>query len=102
MIGQPLGPVRTSDEDELTRKELTLDDFEAELSAPGRKRVVVRLSVQTAGIRRDFDRRLSDMRARHPWPARPASIKETSMSEDMKRRPSASRSMSAVLPPRRQ
>lgn len=82
VIERALGPVRTSEEDELTRKELTLDEFEAELGAPGRKRVFVRLSVQTAAVRKDFDRWLDEMHARHPQPAQPAHIKETARSED--------------------
>jgi len=67
VIERALGPVRTSQEDELTRKDLTLDEFEAALRAPGRKRVTVRLQLQTSAIRQDFDRWLADMRARHPW-----------------------------------
>jgi hypothetical protein len=68
-VERALGPVPTSQEDALTRQELTLDEFEAELSAPGRKREVVRLHVETTAIRQDFDRWLADMRARHPRPA---------------------------------
>lgn len=69
VIERALGPLRTSQEDELTRRELTLDEFAAELRSPGRKRVSVRLSVQTPGVRQDFDRWLGEMRARHPWKA---------------------------------
>lgn len=62
VIEQPLGPMRTTQEDELTRKELTLDEFERELRASGPKRVTVRLSVQTAGVRKDFEQWLGGMR----------------------------------------
>jgi hypothetical protein len=65
-VGRPLGPIRISEEDDLVRKDMTLDDFEAELQAPGEKRVTVKLRVQTPDVRRDFDRWLADMRARHP------------------------------------
>jgi hypothetical protein len=61
-----LGPLPTSKEDELTRRDLTLDEFEAELGSPGRKRVSVRLYVETSAVRQDFDRWLVDMQARHP------------------------------------
>lgn len=53
-------------EDELTRSELTLDEFEAELRFPGRKRVSVRLYVETSDVKQEFDRLLGEMRARHP------------------------------------
>jgi outer membrane lipoprotein SlyB len=67
VIERPLGPVRSSQEDKMVREELTLDAFEAELRALGQKRVTVRLQVQTAAVRQDFDRWLADMRVRHPW-----------------------------------
>jgi hypothetical protein len=67
VIERALGPVAVAREDELTRKDMTLDEFEAALRAPGQKRVTVRLHVQTADIKQDFDRWLADMRARHPW-----------------------------------
>lgn len=56
-----------SQEDELTRKDLTLDEFEGELGSPERKRVTVRFHVQTSAARQDFDWWLADMRTRHPW-----------------------------------
>lgn len=65
-IERPLGPVPASQEDELVRRELTLDAFEAEIRAPGPKRVAVRLEVESSAVKKDFDRWLSDMRARHP------------------------------------
>ena len=65
-VKRPLGPVNVSEEDTLVRQDLTLDDFEAELHAPGQKRVTVRLHAQTSEARSDFDRWLADMRARHP------------------------------------
>lgn len=70
VIERSLGPMSTSQEGELTRKELTLDEFEGEFREPGQKRVTVRLQVETSAIRQDFDRWLAEMRARHPW--RPA------------------------------
>jgi hypothetical protein len=72
VIERPLGPIPTAQEDELVRKNPTLDDFEAELWAPGQKRVAVRLHVQTSTVKHDFDRWLTDMRARHPWKAETA------------------------------
>jgi hypothetical protein len=66
-VERPLGPVRVSEEDALVREDLTLDDFEVELQAPSPKKVEVRLHAQTAEARRDFDRWLAGMRARHPW-----------------------------------
>ena len=65
-VERPLGPVRVSEEDTLVRKEMTLDDFEAELQAAGPKQVAVKLRVQTPDVRPDFDRWLAGMRARHP------------------------------------
>ncbi len=67
VIERALGPIAISQEDELTRKDLTLDEFEGELGSPERKRVTVRLHVQTSAARQDFDRWLADMRTRHPW-----------------------------------
>lgn len=67
VIERSLGPMSTSQEDELTRKDLTLDEFEGELRETGQKRVTVRLQVETSAIRQDFDHWLADMRARHPW-----------------------------------
>lgn len=66
-VERSLGPIPISQEDDLTRTELSLDEFEAELRAPGPKRVIVRLQVQTSAVKQDFDRWLAEMRARHPW-----------------------------------
>jgi outer membrane lipoprotein SlyB len=66
-VERALGPVRISEEDKLVRQDLTLDEFENELHAPGQKQVIVRLYAQTPEARRDFDRWLTDMRTRHPW-----------------------------------
>lgn len=82
IVERPLGPARTSQEDEFTPCELTLEEFAAELAAPGRKEVSVRVCVETPDVKQDFERWLSEMRARHPWPAQRANIKEISMSED--------------------
>ena len=84
IIERQLGPVRTSQEDDLVRKELTLEEFETELRGPGQKRVTVRLQVETASVRQDFDRWLSDMRARHPWKSEdaPALLRTQRISEE--------------------
>jgi hypothetical protein len=81
-VERALGLLRTSQEDELTRRELTLDEFEAELRSPGRKRVSVRLYVETSDVKQDFDQWLREMRARHPWKAE-ADFAQGSMTEDM-------------------
>lgn len=65
-IERDLGPTRTWQEDKMTRRDLTLDQFEEELRAPGQKRVTVRLDVETPDVKRDFDRWLAEMRLRHP------------------------------------
>lgn len=67
VVERVLGPMPVSEEDELAYTELTLDEFDKELRAPGRKRVSVRLHVETAAIREEFNRWLGEMRARHPW-----------------------------------
>ena len=69
LVERVFGPVRTSEEGQLAFTELTLDEFEEELRGAGRKRVVVRLHVQTPAIRQDFGRWLAEMQARHPWKA---------------------------------
>jgi hypothetical protein len=86
VIERALGPVAVAREDELTRKDLTLDEFETALRAPGQKRVTVRLHVQTADIKQDFDQWLADMRARHPWnpaasPAKAAAMRSEATEE---------------------
>jgi outer membrane lipoprotein SlyB len=82
VVERALGLLRTSQEDELTRRELTLDEFDAELRAAGRKRVSVRLYVETSDVKQDFDRWLGEMQARHPWKT-PADLVQASMTEDM-------------------
>jgi hypothetical protein len=72
-----IGPLPTSAEDELTRRDLTLDEFEAELRPPGQKRITVRLHVETSAVRQDFDRWLADMQARHPRKAQAAQQRGT-------------------------
>ena len=67
VVKRALGLLRTSQEYELTRRELTLDEFEAELRSPGPKEVRVRLYVETPDVKQDFDQWLGEMRARHPW-----------------------------------
>jgi hypothetical protein len=68
-VERPLGPLRTSEEDEFAPMELTLDEFEAELRSCEPKGVSVRLYVQTAAVKQDFDRWLAEMQARHPLQA---------------------------------
>lgn len=68
VVERELGPTRVSEEDEFGPAELTLNQFEAKLDAAGKKRVTVRLVVETLDVRHDFDRWLADMQARHPAP----------------------------------
>lgn len=70
VVERALGLLRPPQEDELARTELNLDEFEAELRAPGSKRVSVRLYVETPDVKQDFDRWLGEMQARHPWKAK--------------------------------
>ncbi len=67
LVERAFGPVPTFKARQLAFAELTLDEFEEELGSPGRKRITVRLHVQTPEIRDAFDRWLSEMQARHPW-----------------------------------
>jgi len=83
VIERQLGPILISQLDELTRKDLTLDAFEVALRAPGKKRVTVRLIVETSDIKQDFDRWLADMRARHPWKTEQHSIAPSAPSSDL-------------------
>jgi hypothetical protein len=66
VVERVLGPLRISKEDEFALKELNLDEFETELSSPGRKRITVRLEAQTPAVRQHFDRWLAKMRELHP------------------------------------
>lgn len=68
-----LGPIRTSQQDKLVRRDLTLDDFEQELLAPGPKQINIGLEVETPAVKNDFDRWLADMRLRHPYRSNPLS-----------------------------
>lgn len=86
VIERRLGLLRTSQEDELTRSELTLDEFEAELRSPGSKQVSVRLYVETSDVKQDFDRWLHEMRVRHIWKAE-ADAAQASMPETAKPNP---------------
>ncbi len=72
-IERALGPVHTSRQRELTRRYLTLDEFEKELRTPGQQQVNVRVYVETPDVKEDFDRWLAEMRRQHPWSARSAS-----------------------------
>lgn len=73
LVEREFGPVPTFKARQLAFAELTLDEFEEELRGPGRKRITVRLHVQTPEIRDAFDRWLVEMQARNPWksPAAP-------------------------------
>ena len=66
VVERRLGLVKPRDEDALARMDMTLDEFEAELRSPGRKRMTVRLAVETAAAKRHFDHWLAEMRSRHP------------------------------------
>lgn len=72
IVERKLGPMRTSEEGEFSPNELTIDEFEAQLHAPGDKRVIVRLTIETPEVRQDFDDWLAGMEARHPRQAVPA------------------------------
>ncbi len=65
-IERALGPIRMSQEDHLTRRDLTLDEFEDELCAFGQKQVSVRVFVQRPDVKQDFDDWLAEMRKIHP------------------------------------
>jgi hypothetical protein len=71
-VERALGPTRISQEDRLTRRDLTLDQFEQELLAPGPKQVDVRLDVETPDVESDFDKWLADLRSRHSYRSSPA------------------------------
>ncbi len=62
-----LGPIRMSKQDKLVRRDLTLDQFEQELLAPGPKQVNIGLEVQTPAVKSDFEHWLANMRLRHPY-----------------------------------
>ena len=66
VVERALGPTRISEENAFSPGELTLDEFEGQLLAPGDKRVVVRLTIETPEVRQDFDLWLAEMEARHP------------------------------------
>ncbi len=65
VVERTLGPRRITDEEKFAFRELSLEEFEAELSNPGQKKIIVRVQVQSPEIREDFDRWLTDARARH-------------------------------------
>jgi hypothetical protein len=67
IVEREFGLVSTSEENEMTSTELTLDEFELELSAKGQKGITVRVITQASAVKRDFDYWLADMRVRHPW-----------------------------------
>ncbi len=53
-VERKLGPRLISQENEFALRELTLDEFEAELREPGDRRVAVNLHVQSPDIVQDF------------------------------------------------
>ncbi len=64
-VERVLGPIHRSQQRDLIRRNMTLDDFEEELRNPGQKQVSVRLSVETADVKADFDQWLAETRRRH-------------------------------------
>lgn len=72
-VERALGPVQRSKQYDLTRRYLTLDGFDKELSARGEKRVDIQLYVDKPDVKQDFNRWLAEMRRRHPWTAKPES-----------------------------
>lgn len=70
IIERPLGSLGPQDEAQLARMEMTLDEFEADMRSAGRKRITVRLVVETSDARQHFDLWLTDLRSRHPREAR--------------------------------
>ena len=68
-VVRALGLVPTSKEDGMTWAALTLDEFARELRSEGNKEVSVRVDIQTADVKQDFNSWLAEMRARHPWTA---------------------------------
>lgn len=67
VVERALGLIRWFNENDMSPATLTLDEFEVELLSARPKEITVRLDVQTPDIRQDFDRWISEMRARHPW-----------------------------------
>lgn len=65
VVERVIGPVRTSEENEMSPGELTLKEFEDELHSAGQKRVRVRLLAQTAAVKKDFEHWLLEMRTKH-------------------------------------
>lgn len=59
-----LGPLKRQEEAKLERRELTLDEFDRELSNPGKKRVTVRLDHETPFAKEEFHHWLKEARAR--------------------------------------
>jgi hypothetical protein len=73
-VERMFGLVSTSDENEMTPTELTLDEFDLDLRSTGGKQITVRVDTQTSTEKGDFDYWLADMRARHPWAGAAAAI----------------------------
>jgi outer membrane lipoprotein SlyB len=71
VVERSLGPLTAAEQATLARTEMTLDEFDEALRAAGRKRIIVRIEVETAAAKRHFDRWLAEMRARHPLAAAP-------------------------------
>jgi hypothetical protein len=63
-VESPLGPLKQQEEASLDRRELTLDEFEREMTAPGKKRITVRLDRETPLAKEEFHHWLVEARAR--------------------------------------
>lgn len=66
IVERVLGPLADYEDEVISYRELTLDAFEGEFAAPGRKRTRVRLDVETPVAKHHFDRWLAAIRARYP------------------------------------
>ncbi len=97
-VERALGPVRTSEEDEMTPSELTLDEFEAELSSCEPEGVSVRLHVETSAVKPDFDRWLAEMQGRHPPEGDLEPVCKRGKTTEAKRRADRARARSTTAP----
>jgi hypothetical protein len=65
VVERAVGPVETFTEDKFAFEELNLDEFEAELRIPGKKRIMLRLEALAPESRESFNHWLAAARARH-------------------------------------